>query len=54
MDLGEDIEPNVQETEEKMATLKEDAKNSMTKQKNIQIFQEGMQKIILCQMPSQS
>ena len=33
MDLGEDVEPNVQEKEEKMAALKEDEKNSMTKQR---------------------
>ena len=37
MNLGEDVEPIKQEKEEKMATLKEDEKNSMTKQRTLLI-----------------
>ena len=35
INLGEDVEPIKQEKEEKMATLKEDEKNSMTKQRTL-------------------
>ena len=37
INLGEDVEPIKQEKEEYMATLKEDEKNSMTKQRTLLI-----------------
>ena len=52
MDLGEDVEPNVQEKEEKMATLKEDEKNSMTKQRAFKSSKKERRKSLLIECPA--
>ena len=52
MDLGEDVEPNVQEKEEKMATLKEDEKNSMTKRKTSKSSKKERGKSLLIECPA--
>ena len=52
IDLGEDVKPNVQEKEEKMAALKEDEKNPTTKQKTFKSSKKERGKSLLIQCPA--